>query len=369
MKKSIVFTCLLIAALVAGKGSARADSEVTFDFAKEGSETELTETTFSKGSVSIVFNMNEAKLKLVYGNNHIWMYGISSSSKKGSTMTITSDYTITKVVITFIDNNNLVSNSSYFDSGDYSLSGTVGTWAGSTKSLVLENKNTANTNSIIKIKEVVVTLQDTRTVTLSSVCTDGSKYYGTYSCGDAFVVPSDLTVSEITVANGKLQVSDYATGAVVPANTGVMVSSSTAGSHTVAPSGQTGTSLLGDNNMLKPSGDSGITSEAMAAGNSGRLYYRLTMHNGTQIGYWWGADDGVAFSIGSNKAYLAVPSSAGARQGFTFPDNETLSVGTIAESGAATATDGRAYNLQGQRVDNLRKAGGIYIVNGKKIIK
>ena len=39
------------------------------------------------------------------------------------------------------------------------------------------------------------------------------------------------------------------------------------------------------------------------------LFYRLTMHNGTDIGFWWGAAGGGAFQPGAHKAYLAVPTT------------------------------------------------------------
>lgn len=55
-------------------------------------------------------------------------------------------------------------------------------------------------NSRLEIGEISVTYMGNGTVTLASACTDGSKYYGTYSNSHAFVVPDGLTVSEINVA-------------------------------------------------------------------------------------------------------------------------------------------------------------------------
>ena len=199
-------------------------------------------------------------------------------------------------------------------------------------------------------------------VTLAAACTDGVKYYGTYSNASAFVVPSDLTVSEIKVVDGKLAVSNYATGAVVPANTGVMVASTTAGNHFVDLTNAAGSSVLGENNMLKPSG-SGITAEGMASGNDGKTFYRLTMHNGTTLGFYWGAEDGAAFALDANKAFLAVPSGAGARiSGFNF-DDQTSGIKTM--NNASTISH-EAYNLQGQRVKADRK--GLIVRNGKIIM-
>ena len=231
------------------------------------------------------------------------------------------------------------------------------------------NKHTEKSNpTTIKIKKVVVTLDvENVTINLNKACTDGSKYYGTFSNSIPFVVPSDLTVSEITVANGTLQLADYATGDVVPANTGVMVSSATAGEHSVALSGQDGTSKLGTNNMLKASGNSGINAVGMSTAAPSCLYYRLTMHNGETIGYYWGASDGGAFTLEANKAYLAVPQSQ-AREGFNFFDNDSQSIdGLIRE---ANNNNSEVYDLQGRKTAvNSKLNKGIYIVNGKKVVK
>lgn len=200
-------------------------------------------------------------------------------------------------------------------------------------------------------------------ITLAAACTDGVRYYGTYSSGNAFVVPSDLTVAEIKVAESKLTVSNYATGDVVPANTGVMVSAATAGAHPVVISGETGTSVLGAENMLKPSGN-GITAGEMAEANSGCKFYRLTMHGGTTLGYYYGAAGGAAFALAANKAYLAVP-TAGARTGFDWAE-ETTDIAGVSISGT-TDNATPCYNLNGQRVTEAAK--GIVIRNGKKIMK
>lgn len=371
-KKIIQKAMLLLFALMAGYGSVRA---VDVELIVEGNSSEMMNKGYTKNGVTIVFARNGSTSDLAYSNNAIWMYRITSANlnngKSGSTMTITSAMTITKVVISFSSDNKAVVDKSYFNSGSYVSSNTdtttPGTWTGSTNSLVLMNKHTESTNSTIKIKKVVVTIQNPVIINLNEACTDGSKYYGTFSNSNPFVVPSDLTVSEITVANGKLQLADYATDDVVPANTGVMVSSATAGEHSVALSGQDGTSKLGTNNMLKASGNSGINAVGMSTAAPSCLYYRLTMHNGKTIGYYWGASNGGAFTLEANKAYLAVPQSQ-AREGFNFFDNDSQSIdGLIRE---ANNNNSEVYDLQGRKTAvNSKLNKGIYIVNGKKVVK
>ena len=193
----------------------------------------------------------------------------------------------------------------------------------------------------------------TATITLNAACTDGEMVYGTFSSSKAFKVSNDIIVSEIMVENGKLLVKNYASGAIVPANTGVMVSAMEGGDYTVELSSEEGTSVLGTDNMLKPG------SEAMSGDCK---FYRLTMHGGKTLGFFWGAAEGAAFSIAADKAYLAVPTTMAANiQGFTFSDTETGINGINAAEGKQAI-----YNLQGQRVSRAVK--GIYIVNGKKVI-
>lgn len=193
----------------------------------------------------------------------------------------------------------------------------------------------------------------TATITLNAACTDGEMVYGTFSSSKAFKVSNDIIVSEITVENDKLIVTNYASGAIVPANTGVMVSAMGGGDYTVELSDEEGTSVLGTDNMLKPG------SEAMSGDCK---FYRLTMHGGKTLGFFWGAAEGAAFSIAADKAYLAVPTTMAANiQGFTFSDTETGINGINAAEGKQAI-----YNLQGQRVSRAVK--GIYIVNGKKVI-
>ena len=209
------------------------------------------------------------------------------------------------------------------------------------------------------------TIPTTGTIALNAACTDGTMVYGTYSDSRAFIVPADLIVAEVGVVDGELLVDEYDTGDVVPANTGVLVSAADDTPVTITYSGEAGTSVLGSDNCLRATG-AGMTAAEMSAADSNCLFYRLTMHNGKTIGFWWGAEEGASFAIAANKAYLAVPQStgnAGSRQGFRIGGNVTTAISGVAERENADAT---VYNLQGQRVQGGVK--GIVIQNGKKFI-
>ncbi len=224
----------------------------------------------------------------------------------------------------------------------------------------------ATSSSNVRLDDIVlkgkVATPSTATITLNAACTDGDMVYGTYSNSSAFVVSDEIVVSEISIVDGKLFVESYETGAVVPANTGVMVSALAGGDYTVNLSSETGTSVLGEDNMLRPTGE-GISAEQMAAKDANCQYYRLTMQNGETIGFWWGAEDGAAFVVGANKAYLAVPETEGARMSF-WMGNESSGIADAVL--AAKGSDRVVYDLQGRRVKNVAK--GLYIVDGKKVL-
>lgn len=200
----------------------------------------------------------------------------------------------------------------------------------------------------------------TAEVSIASACTDGTKYYGTYSSTESFVAPTDVTVSEISLEDGKLVLHDFTTGSLIPANTGVLVSSETAGTKTLTQA-TGGSSILGTANCLRPTG-AGITADDMAVIDAGCKFYRLTMHNGTDIGFWWGAADGAAFDVAPNKAYLALPATAAVRSGYSWTD-ETTGIGAVLSE---TENNGIVYDLQGRRVS--KPASGLYIKNGKKVV-
>ena len=200
----------------------------------------------------------------------------------------------------------------------------------------------------------------TATINLAAACKDGDKCYGTYSNSKAFIVPADLTVYEVSVVDGELYMEEYDTDDVVPANTGVLVAG-TAGDHDVMLS-TGGTSKLGSGNLLRASG-AGINAAAMAAADASCKFYRLTMHEGTQIGFFWGAENGAAFDVAANKAYLAVPTGqTGEVRGFSLNDGADA-ISEIMKNEKMSAI----YDLSGRRV--VKPTKGLYIVNGKKVVK
>lgn len=366
---------LLLVALVAGGGMMRADKVVIFkdDFGKSLEKIKDNWTLSGKysssdfeggtGNNSLQIASGEGAgtattkdaFSSLVGTTAILTFNLRSASSSGSNRTLT------------ISGNK----SCKLDGGESTTRDAI---AGKTRSVTIVITEASKSSSITLSadKNAACKIDDFEIsyipINLAPACTDGNSYFGTFSCPSAFVVPSDLTVSEIKVVDGKLQLSSYSTDEIVPANTGVMVSSATAGDHIISFT-TGGTSKLGDDNMLKPSGNGITASEMLLGTSSGTQFYRLTMHNGTQIGFWWGAEGGAAFALGANKAYLAVPTNGNARLQGMWMDGDSQRIegvryDTVAES--HTACD-----LQGRRVDASRFSPlkkGLYIVDGKKMM-
>lgn len=190
---------------------------------------------------------------------------------------------------------------------------------------------------------------------LSTGAQSGDDYYGTFSSSHAVQFSDEAIVYAVNVNDGNLIVTEV-TSKQVPANTGVLVKSTT----NSATYSFIASAASIENNLLRPSGDAGITAANMDAANT--KFYRLTMHNGTQIGFWWGAENGAAFNLAANKAYLAVPSVSLAKSFMWFEKDDEDAINVVNADAAKDAI----YNLSGQRMNRLQK--GINISNNKKIV-
>ena len=205
-------------------------------------------------------------------------------------------------------------------------------------------------------------------------------YYATFSSSKDVVFPHDIgVVYGVSVTNGKVSrnaltnyvysVTDATAGEdkdgtiegyYVPANTGVLVVGFENATPYYFPQ-TTETTTLPDN-QLKPASENG----GIFTAEDGYKYYKLAYNNydeKTGLGFYWGADNGGAFSVKAGTAYLAVPESDATAKGFSF-DGSTTGINGINVANNEPKT---IYNLNGQRMNNLTQPG-LYIVNGKKVV-
>ena len=216
--------------------------------------------------------------------------------------------------------------------------------------------------------------------TVNFVAHAGDDYYATFSNANVVFMPKDVTISAVTVENNDVVMSKSTegvlgteeivhiagadvTGYYIPANTGVLLNSQKGGEVTYyTVENKTVDALAEGTNMLMPSVAGGeFTAE------SGKVYYKLAYDDykaQTGLGFYWGADEGGAFSVKAGTAYLAVPAGVTTAKGFAFNGEATGIEGVNANVENAKAI----YNLNGQRVASMAKPG-LYIVNGKKVVR
>ena len=335
---------------------------VTWDLSKKSYTTEEDLVTWSSSYVTMT---NATATGGTSATNYLGGDANNRTSSrfyKNNTLTITpaSGYMITRVVFTATSENyaSALANSTWSNATAAASETTVTVTPTDGVSAF-----TATIGGTCGFTAVKVYYQAVATINIAAACTDGEgNYYGTYSNSKAFIVPADLTVYEVSVIDGELYMEEYDKDDVVPANTGVLVAGD-AGEHDVVLT-TGGTSKLGADNMLKASGDDGIDATSMNVADT--KFYRLTMHEGTQIGFFWGAAGGAAFDIAANKAYLAVPNDkAGEVKGFRFGEN-TDAISEIMRNGENEKMSA-IYDLSGRRV--MKPTKGLYIVNGKKVVK
>ncbi|MBQ7496141.1 MAG: hypothetical protein IJT75_10405, partial [Bacteroidaceae bacterium] len=117
-------------------------------------------------------------------------------------------------------------------------------------------------------------------------------------------------------------------------------------------------------------------SDVATTTTGGEVYYKLTYGSASGhedvFGWYWGEEEGAAFSIGAHKAWLAITREQAGLDGgtpvksFGLSGNVTDGLPNMEGFGQTKQLSEPYYHdLQGRRVS--RPASGLYIVNGKKI--
>lgn len=185
--------------------------------------------------------------------------------------------------------------------------------------------------------------------------------YATFYSAVPAIVPEGLQAGLVTVNEQQRLLINYCYGAgeVIPAKTGVLLKGAEGSYPQVF---QAATTTVPAENLLHGT----ITDQETAAPEAGKDYrfYKLSLDNDNQnLGFYWGAEDGAAFTNKAGRAYLAIEKTAAAVKGFSITDLET-GIGHV--NGQVTAEDGAVYDLQGRRVEKAVR--GMYIQNGRKFM-
>jgi hypothetical protein len=180
-------------------------------------------------------------------------------------------------------------------------------------------------------------------------------YYGE----EALTVPTGVTASTYAVVNNVLTATKtYAAGEVIPKATGVVLKGDAA-TYRFAVSSEAGEAPA--SNQLYGSDEDATTNVEGAT-----KYYMLSLDsNNENPGFYWGADNGAAFTNKAHKAYLALSSSA-AVKAFLFDGSTVTGISTI--STKTNDVNAPVYTLSGVRMSGNKLPAGVYIKGGKKFI-
>ena len=173
--------------------------------------------------------------------------------------------------------------------------------------------------------------------------------YGASGCYTTMYMPVKVAVTGATVytvsgnVGNSLNVEELTDG-IVPANTGVILEgTATTATATICANASTATSVLKGSvpAIVKPTGDD---------------VYVLSVAN-SKLGFY-------KFEGAEMKGFRAYyeGTSPDPTRGFVLNFGETTGI-----NAATRNADGNAYDLQGRRVQNAQK--GIFIINGKKVVK
>ena len=186
----------------------------------------------------------------------------------------------------------------------------------------------------------------------------GTADYATLYLGSKVFIPETVEAYVVSEATGNYASLTQVTGSL-PANTGVILKGE--GTHQFITSADAATTI--ESNLLAGSVENTYVAGpayVLANGTNGVGLYKATLNKDAE-----GAVGTTHFLNNANKAYL--PAATGAESRFLVfnfgDDNATAIDGIEAESTANVVV----YDLAGRRVQKAQK--GLYIVNGKKVIK
>lgn len=213
-----------------------------------------------------------------------------------------------------------------------------------------------------------------------NVILSSAGYATFYNAYNNFKIPVGLSAQVVTFDSyGNLSYNTIANG-IIPKGVPVILKSNNKRGGTYTLTSTTESATYSGENLLHGSSSQTMTSNVngvSTSGNSSYVYYKLAYGksgsvNANKFGWYWGANNGAAFSIEGGKAWLALPmTNAQSKRAVLFIDDDmsiedATSIDEIEQS-CNNEANSIQYNMAGQRVDN--SYNGIIIVNGKKIVR
>lgn len=186
----------------------------------------------------------------------------------------------------------------------------------------------------------------------------GTAGYATLYLGSKVFIPETVEAYVVSEATGNYASLTQVTGSL-PANTGVILKGE--GTHQFITSADAATTI--ESNLLAGSVENTYVAGpayVLANGTNGVGLYKAALNKDAE-----GAVGTTHFLNNANKAYLPATTAAESRfLVFNFGDDNATAIEGIEAENTADAV---VYDLAGRRVQKAQK--GLYIVNGKKVIK
>lgn len=340
------------------------NNDVPGDNVVAGKELKVDEVVMTSTNGNYQSNNATCIFKTTTGNVSLKVYN-------GATITFTAPvgYNISEILFDGKNLGNLSSEEETY---------TAPSWTGNAPSVQFSNSSRAVDIYTASIKLVAAAAEPTYTAqNLKFIAKTSEGYYATFSSDKVtFITSKHVIPHVVTVANGKVDMksemfkSEKTTiesaevyGYYIPANTGILLYSDAENADYYTVENKTVDALAKGTNMLMPAPVAGGEFTA----DTDYKYYKLAFDNyeaRTGLGFYWGAENGGAFKVKGGTAYLAVPAGEATAKGFTLNGEATGVEGVNANVENAKAI----YNLNGQRVASMAKPG-LYIVNGKKVVR
>lgn len=186
-------------------------------------------------------------------------------------------------------------------------------------------------------------------------------YYGTFDV----TLPEGLVAFTFSQdAQDNLVVSHtYRAGEKIPQNTGVVIKGEK-GDYTLTLS-VPDESLPTYDNLL---GGYDVATAIPEDDNS--RFYMLSLNSSKtpgSVGFYWGSNDGAAFTSGAHKAYLRLPKGgvSSAKGAFVLADMDEIT-GIIGIRNMARENKEIIYDVMGRKVHNVSR--GVFIQGGRKVV-
>lgn len=231
------------------------------------------------------------------------------------------------------------------------------------KHYAISNRGTSNYPALQLYQKVTDLAISTLTNGYATFVTDVPYVMPKGACGYAVTVAPHVGVITKTEA--------YTEGSQVPAQTALLIGGASGTNYYPAVLKEDVAATYSGENYMEGKRTADGYTDSQRGGDV--YYYKLALNSASKPkpGFYYGATDGAAFQLTKpTTAYLAVPKNITPVNGYLIDfDGEETGISTISPTNGNA--NGAIYNLNGirmtQTLRNLPK--GVYIVNGKKVIK